>query len=186
MTTPTGIMLVLVRCVFFSFYCGYNSTYPHILPFFLFFLSSLRRLLCHAMRWRQDHEVHRRWVALVDDENPDDVGIQGYLQLSIAVVGPGDKLKVCAIYLYHGAPSVAYARRLHVIAAVAVFLLSWLLIVSVALAVFCYLRVDCCCCCYCCCYYCCCCAVAVLCLSSLLLFFCCCCFLLSSLLLLLL
>eukprot|EP00752_Nemacystus_decipiens_P012043 g10677.t1 len=42
----------------------------------------------------KDHEVHRRWVALVDDENPDDVGIQGYLHLSIAIVGPGDKLKV--------------------------------------------------------------------------------------------
>ncbi|CAN0537697.1 unnamed protein product, partial [Scytosiphon promiscuus] len=42
----------------------------------------------------QDHEVHRRWVALVDDENPDDVGIQGYLHLSIAIVGPGDRLKV--------------------------------------------------------------------------------------------
>ncbi|CAM9799728.1 unnamed protein product, partial [Hapterophycus canaliculatus] len=41
-----------------------------------------------------DHEVHRRWVALVDDENPDDVGIQGYLHLSIAIVGPGDRLKV--------------------------------------------------------------------------------------------
>ncbi|CAM9834879.1 unnamed protein product [Laminaria digitata] len=41
-----------------------------------------------------DHEVHRRWVALVDDENPDDVGIQGYMQLSIAIVGPGDRLKV--------------------------------------------------------------------------------------------
>ncbi|CBN78812.1 conserved unknown protein [Ectocarpus siliculosus] len=41
-----------------------------------------------------NHEVHRRWVALVDDENPEDVGIQGYLHLSIAIVGPGDRLKV--------------------------------------------------------------------------------------------
>lgn len=38
--------------------------------------------------------MHRRWVALVDDENPEDVGIQGYLHLSIAIVGPGDRLKV--------------------------------------------------------------------------------------------
>lgn len=45
----------------------------------------------------QDHEVHRRWVAVVDDENPDDVGIQGYLHLSIAIVGPGDKLKVSCV-----------------------------------------------------------------------------------------
>lgn len=42
----------------------------------------------------QDHEVYRQWVALVDDVNPDDVGIQGYLQLSIAIVGPNDRLKV--------------------------------------------------------------------------------------------
>lgn len=42
----------------------------------------------------QDHEIHRQWVALVDDENPRDSGTQGYLQLSIAIVGPGDKLKV--------------------------------------------------------------------------------------------
>lgn len=38
--------------------------------------------------------MHRQWVALVDDENPNDSGTQGYLQLSIAIVGPGDKLKV--------------------------------------------------------------------------------------------
>lgn len=43
----------------------------------------------------QDHEIHRQWVALVDDENPKDSGTQGYLQLSVAIVGPGDKLKVC-------------------------------------------------------------------------------------------
>lgn len=42
----------------------------------------------------KDHEIHRQWVALVDDENPRDTGTQGYLQLSIAIVGPGDKLKV--------------------------------------------------------------------------------------------
>lgn len=38
--------------------------------------------------------MHRQWVALVDDENPKDSGTQGYLQLSVAIVGPGDKLKV--------------------------------------------------------------------------------------------
>ncbi|CAN0451521.1 unnamed protein product, partial [Hapterophycus canaliculatus] len=44
--------------------------------------------------FHKDHEIHRQWVALVDDENPRDSGTQGYLQLSIAIVGPGDKLKV--------------------------------------------------------------------------------------------
>ncbi|CAM9992524.1 unnamed protein product [Ectocarpus sp. 6 AP-2014] len=43
--------------------------------------------------FHKDHEIHRQWVALVDDENPKDSGTQGYLQLSIAIVGPGDKLK---------------------------------------------------------------------------------------------
>ncbi|CAM9701229.1 unnamed protein product, partial [Scytosiphon promiscuus] len=44
--------------------------------------------------FHRDHEIHRQWVALVDDENPRDSGTQGYLQLSIAIVGPGDKLKI--------------------------------------------------------------------------------------------
>jgi hypothetical protein len=35
-----------------------------------------------------------QWVALVDDLDEKDEGIQGYLRLSVAVVGPGDKLKV--------------------------------------------------------------------------------------------
>ncbi len=34
-----------------------------------------------------------QWVALVDDENEADEGIQGYLKLSVSVLGPNDKLK---------------------------------------------------------------------------------------------
>ncbi len=30
----------------------------------------------------------------MNDEDPEDTAVQGYLQLSIQVVGPGDKLKV--------------------------------------------------------------------------------------------
>ena len=30
---------------------------------------------------RPDHELHRQWVALMDDED-EDVGVQGYLKLS--------------------------------------------------------------------------------------------------------
>ncbi|CAN0062565.1 unnamed protein product, partial [Choristocarpus tenellus] len=41
----------------------------------------------------QDHEIYRQWVTLVDDEDPEDIGAQGYLQLSIAIIGPDDKLK---------------------------------------------------------------------------------------------
>lgn len=33
-------------------------------------------------------------MALVNDENPEDGGTQGYLHLSIAIVGPRDTLKV--------------------------------------------------------------------------------------------
>jgi hypothetical protein len=42
----------------------------------------------------KDHEYYRRWVPLMDDEDADDVGVQGYLKLSIIIVGPGDKMKV--------------------------------------------------------------------------------------------
>lgn len=41
-----------------------------------------------------DHEFYRQWVALVDSRDEDDQGIQGYLRVSVAVVGPGDKLKI--------------------------------------------------------------------------------------------
>ena len=44
--------------------------------------------------FQKGHEIHRTWVALVDDTNPKDVGIQGYLRVSLALLGPGDKLQV--------------------------------------------------------------------------------------------
>ena len=34
------------------------------------------------------------YIGLIDDEDPDDVGIQGYLKISIQIVGPGDKMKI--------------------------------------------------------------------------------------------
>ena len=33
------------------------------------------------------HELYRAWVPLMDDEDPDDVGVQGYLKISIQVRG---------------------------------------------------------------------------------------------------
>lgn len=63
------------------------------------FSHFLLRLHVRCLFLVQDHEVHRQWVALVDDENPKDSGTQGYLQLSIAIVGPGDKLKVTCLGL---------------------------------------------------------------------------------------
>mmetsp|Transcript_19079 Transcript_19079/g.72115 ORF Transcript_19079/g.72115 Transcript_19079/m.72115 type:complete len:2052 (-) Transcript_19079:79-6234(-) len=41
---------------------------------------------------RKNHELYRQWVGLLDDTNPADVGVQGYLKFSIAIIGPGDKL----------------------------------------------------------------------------------------------
>ena len=43
---------------------------------------------------RPDHELHRQWIALMDDEDVEDVGVQGYLKLSVQLVGPGEKPKV--------------------------------------------------------------------------------------------
>ena len=31
------------------------------------------------------HEMYRAWVPLMDDEDPEDVGVQGYLKISIQV-----------------------------------------------------------------------------------------------------
>lgn len=57
---------------------------------------------CERARTRISHRHHPllappsvlQWVALVDDHDEGDEGIEGYLRVSIAVVGPGDKLKV--------------------------------------------------------------------------------------------
>jgi hypothetical protein len=37
------------------------------------------------------HELYREWVGLIDDTDADDVGVQGYLKLTITLLGPGDK-----------------------------------------------------------------------------------------------
>jgi hypothetical protein len=44
--------------------------------------------------FRQDHELYKQWVALVDPTNDQDAGTQGYLKLSVTVLGPGDTQKV--------------------------------------------------------------------------------------------
>lgn len=42
----------------------------------------------------KDHEIYRQWVPLMDDEDSEDVGVQGYMKMTIQIVGPGDKIKV--------------------------------------------------------------------------------------------
>ena len=43
--------------------------------------------------YQKDHEIYRRWIGLVDERNPKDRGIQGYLQCSISIVEPGGRIK---------------------------------------------------------------------------------------------
>jgi hypothetical protein len=42
--------------------------------------------------YREDHELYRKWAALTDT-NGEFEGIQGYLKVSISVLGPGDQAK---------------------------------------------------------------------------------------------
>ena len=89
-------IIVIVVVVFHAV----SSVYTFLYTVFCFFVCRAYRtgnarvpasFVCvHA----QNHEIHRRWVALVNDQNPGEVSIQGYLHLSIAIVGPGDRLKV--------------------------------------------------------------------------------------------
>ncbi|TMW58885.1 hypothetical protein Poli38472_007030 [Pythium oligandrum] len=48
--------------------------------------------------FQKDHEIHRKWVALVGSGKDNSDLIQGYLLLSIVVLGPGDKLKIHSPY----------------------------------------------------------------------------------------
>lgn len=49
--------------------------------------------------YKKNHEIHNQWVGINDPLNEKDKGLQGYMKLSIAVLGPGDKLKVSSIAL---------------------------------------------------------------------------------------
>ncbi|CAM9162703.1 unnamed protein product [Scytosiphon promiscuus] len=40
------------------------------------------------------HEVYRTWVALRDAESGEETGVQGFLKLSVTVLGPGDRQQV--------------------------------------------------------------------------------------------
>jgi hypothetical protein len=44
--------------------------------------------------YQKDHEIYNSWVALINEADKGDEGIQGYLKLSVQVVGPQDRLKV--------------------------------------------------------------------------------------------
>lgn len=40
---------------------------------------------------QKNHELWQVWVGLVNEQDPTDDGLQGYLKLSISIVGPDDK-----------------------------------------------------------------------------------------------
>lgn len=44
--------------------------------------------------FQKDHESYRKWIPLMDDEDEEDVGVQGYMKLSVSIIGPGEKMKV--------------------------------------------------------------------------------------------
>lgn len=48
------------------------------------------RALGAAVYYRKHHELFRQWIALTDVTDKHE-GIQGYLKLSITVLGPGDE-----------------------------------------------------------------------------------------------
>ncbi|CAN0214553.1 unnamed protein product, partial [Discosporangium mesarthrocarpum] len=42
----------------------------------------------------KDHEFYRTWVGVQDTESAKEAGVQGFIKLSITVLGPGDRQKV--------------------------------------------------------------------------------------------
>jgi hypothetical protein len=44
--------------------------------------------------YQKDHELYNAWVALMNEKDPADEGVQGYLKISVQIVGPNDKLKI--------------------------------------------------------------------------------------------
>ncbi|CAM9547986.1 unnamed protein product [Ascophyllum nodosum] len=42
----------------------------------------------------KDHEVYRTWVGLLETETGQETGFQGFLKLSVTVLGPGDRQRV--------------------------------------------------------------------------------------------
>uniref|UniRef100_K3WDA2 C2 domain-containing protein n=1 Tax=Globisporangium ultimum (strain ATCC 200006 / CBS 805.95 / DAOM BR144) TaxID=431595 RepID=K3WDA2_GLOUD len=52
------------------------------------------QLDCLSVHFRPHHELYRQWIAIHDHLNEKDRGIQGFLLVSISVIGPGDVLRV--------------------------------------------------------------------------------------------
>jgi len=63
------------------------------------FLTSNDMIGCYSfdatyIYYQANHELYKSWVGLINEKDLDDDGVQGYLKLSIQIVGPNDKLKI--------------------------------------------------------------------------------------------
>jgi hypothetical protein len=63
------------------------------------FLTSNDMIGCYSfdatyVYYQANHELYKSWVGLINEKDLDDDGVQGYLKLSIQIVGPNDKLKI--------------------------------------------------------------------------------------------
>ncbi|POM58592.1 Dysferlin-like protein, partial [Phytophthora palmivora] len=57
-------------------------------------LIGIYQLDCLSVHAQPDHELYRQWIAVHDNLNSKDRGIQGFLLISVVVLGPGDALRV--------------------------------------------------------------------------------------------
>ncbi|KAE9332855.1 hypothetical protein PR003_g14309 [Phytophthora rubi] len=57
-------------------------------------LIGIYQLDCLSVYAQPDHELYRQWIAVHDNLSKKDRGIQGFLLVSIVVLGPGDALRV--------------------------------------------------------------------------------------------
>ncbi|KAH7460642.1 Myoferlin [Phytophthora ramorum] len=57
-------------------------------------LIGIYQLDCLSVYTLPDHELYRQWIAVHDNLNAKDRGIQGFLLVSVVVLGPGDALRV--------------------------------------------------------------------------------------------
>ncbi|KAL3661972.1 hypothetical protein V7S43_012779 [Phytophthora oleae] len=57
-------------------------------------LIGIYQLDCLSVYAQPDHELYRQWIAVHDNLNEKDRGIQGFLLVSVVVLGPGDALRV--------------------------------------------------------------------------------------------
>lgn len=56
-------------------------------------LIGVTSFTCGHVHQQEGHEIYRKWCGVVDNKNADDNGYQGYVKVSVTVLGPGDEQK---------------------------------------------------------------------------------------------